>query len=235
MILIERIVLGDHMSYAGIKVYFVKIEVIVKLETPTSQKDVGIFLGHAGYYRIFHKNLTKETSPLFKFLAKDVVFHWNEDCQHAFESLNKKLCSYPILRGSNWTFPFHISTDALDKTIVGVLCQKEVFFNYAIYFIRKNMTPTKLNYIVTKNKFLVDIYAINKFRHYITRYEVYVHTGHSAIKYLMNNCITIGRVTRCLLLLQEFNDTILDRPGKQNLVVDFLSRVNNEGEINLVE
>ena len=43
----------------------------------------------------------------------------------------------------------------------------------------------------------------------------------------MNKSITNGRVTRWLLLLQEFNITILDRPGKQNRVVDFLSRIQN--------
>jgi len=43
----------------------------------------------------------------------------------------------------------------------------------------------------------------------------------------MNKPITNGRVTRWLLLLQEFNITILDRPGKQNTVANFLSRIQN--------
>jgi hypothetical protein len=51
----------------------------------------------------------------------------------------------------------------------------------------------------------------------------------------MNKSITNGRVTRWLLLLQEFNITILDKPGKENLVANFLSRINNEGEVVLVE
>jgi hypothetical protein len=46
----------------------------------------------------------------------------------------------------------------------------------------------------------------------------------------MNKEITNGRITRWLLLLQEFNIMILDRPGKENQVDDFLSRLNNEGE-----
>jgi hypothetical protein len=51
----------------------------------------------------------------------------------------------------------------------------------------------------------------------------------------MNKPITNGRITRWLLLLQEFNITILDRPRKENLVADFLSRINNEGEVVPVE
>jgi hypothetical protein len=50
----------------------------------------------------------------------------------------------------------------------------------------------------------------------------------------MNKPITNGRVTRWLLLLQEFNITILDRPGKENVVAEFLSRIHNEGELILV-
>jgi hypothetical protein len=37
-------------------------------------------------------------------------------------------------------------------------------------------------------------------------------------------------VTRWLLLLQEFNITVLDRIGKENLVADFLSRIKNEDD-----
>ena len=43
----------------------------------------------------------------------------------------------------------------------------------------------------------------------------------------MNKSITNGRVTRLLLLLQEFNIIVLYGPGKQNKVVDFLSRIQN--------
>jgi hypothetical protein len=46
----------------------------------------------------------------------------------------------------------------------------------------------------------------------------------------MNKPITNGRVTRWLLLLQEFNIIVLDRPGKENLVADFLSCIKNEDD-----
>ena len=44
----------------------------------------------------------------------------------------------------------------------------------------------------------------------------------------MNKPINNDRVTTWLLLLHEFNITILDRPGKQNIVVYFLSRIQND-------
>ena len=47
----------------------------------------------------------------------------------------------------------------------------------------------------------------------------------------MNKSITNGRITRWLLLMQEFNITVLDRPGRENQVADFLSRLHNTGEV----
>ena len=121
----------------------------------------------------------------------------------------------PVLRGPNWSLPFHISTDASDTALGGVLGQKENQQNYVIYFTSKNLTPPELNYTVTEKEFLAVVHSINQFRHYITGYEVFVHTDHSAIRFLMNKPITTGRITRWLLLLQEFNITIVDRPGKE--------------------
>ena len=53
---------------------------------------------------------------------------------------------------------------------------------------------------MTENEFLAVVHAINKFRQYITGYDIFVHTGHSAIRFLMNKYITSGRVTRWILL-----------------------------------
>ena len=71
MLLTEGIVLGNHVSSQGIKVDPAKIEVIFGLPSPKTQKEVSIFLGHAGYYRRFIENFTKITAPKFKLLMKD--------------------------------------------------------------------------------------------------------------------------------------------------------------------
>ena len=92
------------------------------------------------------------------------------------------------------------------------------------------MCSSDLNYIVTEKEFLEVIYTINKFRHYITSYQVFLYTDHSAIRYLANKPIIIGRVTRWLLILQKFDINIKDRLGKEKVVADFLSRVPNSDD-----
>ena len=71
MLQTEGIALGHHISAEGIKVDLTKIEVIVDLPAPKTQKEVRRFLGHASYYRQFIENFTKIASPLFSLLRKD--------------------------------------------------------------------------------------------------------------------------------------------------------------------
>ena len=151
---------------------------------------------------------------MFKLLTKDVEFQWTESCQNDFEILKAKLSMAPILRGLDWSIPFHISTDASDMDIGGILGQKEEHAPYSIYFISKNLTPVELNYTITEKEFLAVVYSINKFLHYMIGYEFFMHMDHSTIIFLMNKPTTNGRVTRWLLLLQEFNIAIMDRLGK---------------------
>jgi hypothetical protein len=126
--------------------------------------------------------------------------------------------------------PFHISSYASDIATGVVLGKQEDKYPYAIYYISKNMALAELNYTVTENEFLAVVYAINKFRNYITGYSTFIHIDHSTIKYLMKKPITNARVTRWLLLLQEFDITIVDRLGKENVVADFLSRLNKNDD-----
>ena len=83
-----------------------------------------------------------------------------------------------------------------------------------------------MNYIVTEKELLAVVHSLNKFRHYIIGYQTFVHTDHVVTKYLMNKIDVKDRIIRWLLLLQQFDLTIVDKPGKENVVVDFLSRLN---------
>jgi len=144
MMVEEGIVLGHHILAKGIKVDQNKIEVIKQLPSPKNQIDIRIFLGHAGYYRRFIKNFSRIAAPMFSLLTKDADFSWTKDCQSAFETIKEKLTITPVLRGPNWTLPFHIQTDSSNESIGAVLGQKEEGEGmHAIYYISKNITPAE--------------------------------------------------------------------------------------------
>eukprot|EP00253_Pinus_taeda_P033590 PITA_33590 len=224
MMMTGGLILGHYILAASIQVDPAKIKIILLIPTPTTQREVCIFLGFSGYYRRFIEYFSHIAAPLYA-LTGNVDFLWAEKCECAFQDLKKLVSTALVLRGPNWDFPFQISSDASDTTIGAVLGQEEDKKPYAIYYIRKNVSPAELNYTVTEKEFLAVIHSVNKFRHYITRYPIILYTDHSTIKYLVNKPLTNGRITRWLILFQEFDITIKDRPGKENLVVDFLSRM----------
>ncbi|GJY31989.1 reverse transcriptase domain-containing protein [Tanacetum coccineum] len=51
----------------------------------------------AGYYRRFIEGFSKIAKPMTKLTQKNVKFDWTEKAEAAFQLLNEKLCSAPIL------------------------------------------------------------------------------------------------------------------------------------------
>ena len=202
------------------------IAIIQRVPPPQKVRDVWSFLGLAGYYRRFIKDFSKLASPLFGLLGKDAEFVWTDNCQEALDALKGKLVIDPILRGPNWALPFHVHTNASNKVIGAALGQVDEKLPYAIYFVSKNLSNAELDYTVTEKELLAIVHSLNKFRHYITSYKTFIHNDHAAIRYLMNKPNVNARIIRWLLLLQQFDLTIVDKPGKENVVANFLSRLD---------
>ena len=81
---------------------------------------------------------------------------------------------------------------------------------------------------MTEQKLLAVVFAFEKFRSYLLDTRVIVHTGHSALRYLMSKKDAKPRLIRCVLLLQEFDFEVLDRKGTENQVADHLYHLEDE-------
>jgi len=53
-----------------------------------------------------------------------------------------------------------------------------------------------MNYTVTEKEFLAVVHSLNKFRHYITGYQTFIHTDHAVIRYLINKPDVNARIIR---------------------------------------
>ncbi|KAL6329605.1 hypothetical protein AAG906_022739 [Vitis piasezkii] len=127
------IVLGHIISEKGIEVDKAKVELIVKLSSPTTVKGVRQFLGHAGFYRRFIKDFSNLSKPLCELLVKDVDFIWDERCQNSFDQSKKCLTTTPIVR-------------ALNRAVLG---QREDGKPYVIYYASKTLNEAQRNYTTT--------------------------------------------------------------------------------------
>lgn len=106
------------------------------------------------------------------------------------KKMKRLVSTTPVLHMPNWRLPFHIASDTFDIVVGVVLGQEEHKKPYTIYYANKNLSLAELNYMVTEKEFLVVIFAIKKFRRYITSYPTFVHTDHLTIRYLSNKPIT---------------------------------------------
>ena len=121
----EGIVLGHKISSQGIEVDRAKVEIIEKLPSPNSIKDIRSFLGHAGFYRRFIKDFSKISKPLLNLLVKDVPFKFTDECFHPFETLKHALVNSPIMVAPDWDLPFELMCDASDYALGAVLGQRK--------------------------------------------------------------------------------------------------------------
>nr|GEV43315.1 reverse transcriptase domain-containing protein [Tanacetum cinerariifolium] len=212
----EGIVLGHKISKFGIEVDRAKVDVIAKLPHPTIVKGVRSFLGHVGFYRRFIQDFSKIARPMTHLLEKETPFVFFKECVNAFDTLKKNLTEAPILVVPDWNLPYELMCDDSDFAI-GV----------PIHYASKKMTEAQIHYTTTEKEMLAVVYAFEKFRPYFVLSKSIVCTEHSALKYLLNKQDAKPRLLLWILLLQEFDITIRDKKGSENLAAGHLSRLEN--------
>ena len=115
--------------------------------------------------------------------------------------------------------------DASDFAVGAVLGQKLEGKPTVIHYASKTLDEAQRNYTTTEKEFLAIIFALDKFRAYLLGHKVIVFTDHAALRYLMAKKDSKPRFIRWMLLLQEFDLEIKDKPGNKNVVADHLSRL----------
>nr|GEZ91661.1 reverse transcriptase domain-containing protein [Tanacetum cinerariifolium] len=78
-----------------------------------------------------------------------------------------------------------------------------------------------------EKELLAVVYAFEKFRPYLVLSKSIVYMDYSALEYLFNKQNAKPRLLRWVLLLQEFDFTVRDKKGAENLAADHLSRLEN--------
>ena len=129
------------------------------------------------------------------------------------------------MRSPNWDLPFEIMCDASDYVIGVVLGQREDKKDFVIYYASKTLDSAQSNYTTKEKEFLAVVFSLEKFRPYIIGSPITIFTNHAALKYLLSKQDTKPRLTRWILLCQEFYLTIKDKKGVENVVADHLSRL----------
>ena len=115
--------LGYIIDQHGVHVEPAKIQVIHDWPAPTTLTELRSFLSLANFYRMFvlgFSHIAWALSQVTRGGFKE-KFVWVQPQQKAFDDLNQRLCSAPVLSLPDLQQPFEIETDASNYVMGAVL------------------------------------------------------------------------------------------------------------------
>ena len=95
---------------------------------------------------------------------------------------------------------------------------------HPICFYSKRLNVHQQNYATVEKEAFALLSAVRIFNVYFGSHPVTVYTDHSPLQFLRNMSNHNQKLLRWSLELQQYNLSIVHRPGKANLIPDILSR-----------
>ena len=211
--------LGFIVSAAGIAVDPGKTKAMRNWPTPSSPLEVRSFHGLAQFYRRFIRNFSS-LAALLTELLKLPCFEWSVSADRAFQQIKVALTTAPVLRLPNFDKLFDVATDASGVGIGAVLSQEL----HPVSYFSEKLSDAKSRYSNYDRELYAVVQALRFWRHYLLHREFTLHSDHEALRFLHTQQKLNARHGRWVETLQDYSFSLRHRPGRDNKVVDALSR-----------
>jgi hypothetical protein len=228
--------LGFIVSYQGIEANPEKIEAIMRMEAPQSQKKVQRLIGCMAALSRFISRLGEKGLPFYKLLKKVDKFQWTTEAQEALDALKRFLATPPVLKSPRGATPNQLAEDLLlyipcmthvvsTALVVERAEEGHVYpIQHPVYFISEVLGPSKKKYPQVQKLLYVVLLTARKLRHYFDEHKVIVVTGFP-IGDILHNQEAIGRIAKWAC--EKGAHDIEFRPHtaiKTQALVDFVSK-----------
>jgi hypothetical protein len=218
------------LNSEGIKPDPTLINKIMSAEIPKTVKQLQSFLALCNYYRAHIKNFSAKTVCLYELTKSENVnnFIWKTEHQQAFELLKLELSQYPVVRLPDYDKPFHISTDASDYAIGGILQQRdENNHEYVVSYFSRKLSKSELKHSPFEKEALAVRDTVAKFDHYLRHAPFMIYTDHLSLTHLKKFTDLRDKLSRLAIhLLSNYEFDIQHKPGIKNGNADALSRLD---------
>jgi hypothetical protein len=130
------------------------------------------------------------------------------------------LTNAPLLKIEDPNKDFLVCTDAFKEGLRGFLMQE----GHVICYESRKLNENEVNYATHGVELVAIVHALKMWRNYLLGRRFVLMTDHSGLKYLFDQPKLNVRQSRWMALLSEFDFEIKHIKGKENRVVDALSR-----------
>jgi hypothetical protein len=134
------------------------------------------------------------------------------------------MCSAPVLALPNFKLPFILETDA-SASGIGVAVMQE---GRPIALYGQALGPKAAAQSTYYKEALTILQALKKWRHYFLGGKLIMRTDQESLKFMMTQRLSEGIQHKLLLKLLEFDYSITYKKGKENKVVDALSKKDTQ-------
>lgn len=234
--------LGYRISESGTRPLDTKVQAILDFPPPKDVKTLRRFLGMANFYRRFLPDAAQTQAPLNALLTGAVKgstpINLTGDALLAFSKTKESLSNAALLAHPHCSAKLALVTDASDVALGAVLQQLQGNVWQPLAFYSKKLSPSQAKYSPYDRELLAIYEAIKYFRHMLEARHFVVYTDHKPICYAFHerkrNCSP--RQYRHLDFISQFTTDIRHISGKNNVVADTLSRVDElEAPVSLAD
>ena len=197
------------------------------------------FVGLVGHYRCFIKGFAKIAAPLYDLTSEDNKDKKSEhvdlspEALEAFDHLKASCLQAPILAFPDFDKPFLLEMDASRRGLGAVLSQKQADGQYHhIAYASRVMNETEQRYHSNKQEFLTLKWVVTEqFHEYLSPYgknrnEFVVCTDNNPLTYIFSSANLDAVGQHWVAHLAIYNFSLEYQKGKDNMVANFLSQMN---------
>lgn len=223
--------LGYHISQHGTKPLEGKVAAIKEFPVPKTAKQLRRFLGMLNFYRRFIPQAAQIQAPLNALLTGSIKASHpvdiSGDSLKAFEACKESLCNAALLAHPDSKAKLGLVTDASDFAIGGVLQQLMEGNWQPLAFFSRKLSPTQQKYSPYDRELLAIYESIKYFRHWLEATSFTIYTDHKPLCFAFHErkAHCSPRQFRHLDYISQFSTDIQHIAGKDNVVADTLSRV----------
>lgn len=229
----EVIFLGYKVSAAGIQPPSCKSQAVQDFPVPKTVKQLRRFLGMINFYHRFIPSAAATQAPLNNLLAGpksrgSQPINLTAEQLAAFNKCKQSLADAALLAHPDQLAELAIQTDASDLAMGAVLQQRKSHGWQPLAFFSRKFSPTQKKYSPYDRELLAIYEAIRYFRFMVEAKKFCVMTDHKPLTFAFasqrENCSP--RQFRYLDYISQFTTDIRFIAGKDNVVADTLSRIN---------